>query len=168
MSHVICLDLWLSGKRFKGLPKEDKHLKNGMIDLPLWVAIPGSHLIHLWIDFVKSVPLCKEALQLELRILQSKSGHHFFTDCTNERLNQLKEVQLSIQKINYRNSAFKLMELVSEGIVGCYLQTYITLRQAGSLRNMYPYLKKDFTIHGIFGSIASSLLSSFLSISIGL
>ena len=57
-----------------------------MIDLPLRIAIPGSHLIHLWIDCVKLVQICKKAIQLEVRILQSESGHHFFTDCTDEML----------------------------------------------------------------------------------
>ena len=164
MSHIICLDLWQSGKRFRGNPKEDDYVKNGVVDFPLWCIIPGYHLIHVWVDCVKKVPLLKEGLELEVQLLQSRDGHHYFTDSDNEKVKQLREVQISIQKINQRTVTHKMIELFFESFLGAFLQSHITLMQAGSLKDMFSYLVDDYNDNGIFGSIASSLLSSYLSI----
>ena len=164
MSHIICLDLWLSGKRFKGPPKD---LKNGNPDLPLWTIIPGFHLITMWLDCVKVVPLLREALLLEVQMLQAKDEHHYFTDCAHDREKHLREVQMSIQKMNYRSQSAKGFAILYESSIGLILQGHITLNQAGSLNDVIIFLKKDFENNGAFGSIASSMLSSYLSIFTG-
>ena len=164
MSHIICLDLWLSGKRFKGPPKD---LKNGNPDLPLWTIIPGFHLILMWLDCLKVVPLLRDALFLEVQMLQAKDEHHYFTECTHDRVKHLREVQISIQKMNCRSIGAKGLEILYESMVGLILQGHITLNQAGSLNDVMLFLKKDFENNGAFGSIASSILSSYLSIFTG-
>ena len=143
-------------------------MKNGNPDLPFWTIIPGFHLILMWFDCVKVVPLLKEALLLEVQMLQAKDEHHYFTDSAYDREKHLREVQISIKKMNYRSNLAKGFEMIYESVIGLILQGHIILNQAGSLNDVIIFLKKDFENNGAFGSIASSILSSYLSIFTGM
>ena len=119
--------------------------------------------IHTHFGFLKEImKLLKDALHLKLKLIEEK----------DEGAKKDLEDQLAVNegKLNHKKSYlhnFKIPEAFGEALPQSVLQIYIVIQEAGSLDQMFVYLDKDYVDNGLFFSTYFSLVSSVISLTLG-